>query len=137
MSRPDGTPPWRPGDESLETILLVEDDEAVRAVTSRALLRFGYTVLAAEGGSAALQILEEHGDPIHLLLTDIMMPGMNGVEVARHVVDARPEIRVFFMSGYADQDLVRQGLLTPGTHFIQKPFTPFELVDRVRSILDE
>ena len=120
----------------LETILLVEDDDAVRAVTSRALLRFGYTVLAAEGGSQALKLLEDHGDTIHLLLTDIMMPGMNGVEVARRILEARPGIRVFFMSGYADQDLVRQGLLAPGTHFIQKPFTPFELVERVRRILD-
>ncbi|TVR63414.1 MAG: response regulator [Gemmatimonadales bacterium] len=119
-----------------ETVLLVEDDDAVRAVTSRALLRFGYTVLAAEGGPQALDLLEEHGDGIDLLLTDIMMPGMNGVEVARRVVEAKPGIRVFFMSGYADQDLVRQGLLSPGTHFIQKPFTPFELVERVREVLD-
>lgn len=130
----------RPGEVSkpqLETVLLVEDDDAVRAVTSRALLRFGYTVLAAEGGPQALKLIEEHGETIDLLLTDIMMPGMNGVEVARRVVEKRPGIRVFFMSGYADQDLVRQGLLAPETHFIQKPFTPFELVERVRAILDE
>ena len=119
-----------------ETILLVEDDDAVRAVTRRALSRFGYSVLTAEGGQEAIRIAEEHPEAIKLLLTDIMMPGMNGVEVAAQVGEIRPGIRVFYMSGYADQDLVRQGLLTPGTRFLQKPFTPQELADRVRDILD-
>ena len=119
-----------------ETILLVEDDTAVRAVTRRALSRFGYTVLTAEGGQEAIRIAREHPEKIKLLLTDIMMPGMNGVEVAARVGEIRPGIRVFYMSGYADQDLVRQGLLTPGTRFLQKPFTPQELADRVRDILD-
>jgi two-component system, cell cycle sensor histidine kinase and response regulator CckA len=119
-----------------ETILLVEDDDAVRAVAERALLRFGYDVLAAARGEDALRIAEEHPDSIDLLLTDIMMPGMNGVEVAASVARARPGIQVFFMSGYADQDLVRQGLLETGTHFLQKPFTPQELAARIRGILD-
>lgn len=118
-----------------ETILLVEDDDAVRAVTKRALSRFGYSVLPARGGEEALRLAGEH-DHIDLLLTDIMMPGMNGVEVASQVTEVRPDIRVFYMSGYADQDLVRQGLLTPGTRFLQKPFTPQELAERVREILD-
>lgn len=118
-----------------EKILLVEDDDAVRAVTERALARFGYAVLPACGGKEALEIVHDHAD-IDLLLTDIMMPGMNGVEVATEVAQVRPDIRVFYMSGYADQDLVRQGLLTPGTRFLQKPFTPQELAERVREILD-
>ena len=119
-----------------ETILLVEDDEAVRAVAERALLRFGYQVLSAPRGEDALRIVDEHEGVIDLLLTDIMMPGMNGVEVAASVAKMRPGIQVFFMSGYADQDLVRQGLLEPGTHFLQKPFTPQELAGRTPGILD-
>lgn len=120
----------------LATILLVEDDAAVRTVAQRALSRYGYRVLTAAGGDEALRMAEEHGDRIRLLLTDIMMPGMNGVEVAAGVTRILPDVRVFFMSGYADQDLVRQGLLKPGTHFLQKPFTPRELATRVGEILE-
>jgi two-component system, cell cycle sensor histidine kinase and response regulator CckA len=119
-----------------ETILLVEDDEAVRSVARRALSRFGYEVLSASRGGEAVDIASTFNGSIELLLTDIMMPGMNGVEVAGAVSRLRPGILVFFMSGYADQDLVRQGLLEPGTHFLQKPFTPQELADRIRTILD-
>jgi len=119
-----------------ETILLVEDDEAVRAVAERSLGRFGYDVITATGGEEALRIAEEYDGTISLLLTDIMMPGMNGIEVARAVARIRGGILIFFMSGYADQDLVRQGLLEPGTHFLQKPFTPQELAVRIRTILD-
>jgi two-component system, cell cycle sensor histidine kinase and response regulator CckA len=122
--------------EGSETILLVEDDAAVRAVAERSLARFGYAVLSAERGEDAVAIAESHDGTIDLLLTDIMMPGMNGVEVASAIAKARPGILVFFMSGYADQDLVRRGLLEPGTHFLQKPFTPQELAIRIRSILD-
>lgn len=123
--------------EGSETILLVEDDPAVRAVAERSLNRFGYHVLSAERGEDALSMVERHDGTIDLLLTDIMMPGMNGIEVAAAVAKARPGILVFFMSGYADQDLVRRGLLEPGTHFLQKPFTPQELAIRIRSILDQ
>jgi two-component system, cell cycle sensor histidine kinase and response regulator CckA len=119
-----------------ETILLVEDDDAVRAVTRRALKRFGYNVLSACGGEEALQLARRHPEDIDLLLTDIMMPGLNGVEVATKVTRIREGIHVFYMSGYADQDLIRQGLLAPGTRFLQKPFTPQELADRVRDVLD-
>ncbi len=119
-----------------ETILLVEDDDAVRAVTRRALKRFGYNVLSACGGDEALQLARRHPEEIDLLLTDIMMPGLNGVEVAAKVSRICEGIHVFYMSGYADQDLIRQGLLSPGTRFLQKPFTPQELADRVRDVLD-
>jgi two-component system cell cycle sensor histidine kinase/response regulator CckA len=121
--------------EASGTILLVEDDSAVRAVARRALLRFGFNVLPAAGGEEALQVANEHNGEIDLLLTDVMMPGMNGVEVAKRIQRLRPGIRVFYMSGYADQDLVGQGLLQPGTHFLQKPFTPQELGGRVRDVL--
>jgi CheY-like chemotaxis protein len=122
--------------QGTETILLVEDDEAVRSVARRALVRFGYHVLSASRGPEALEVAASHKGTIDLLLTDIMMPGMNGVEVAAAVSRLRPGLLVFFMSGYADQDLVRQGLLEPGTHFLQKPFTPQELAERIRRILD-
>ena len=119
-----------------ETVLLVEDDDAVREVATRTLSRFGYTVLSAEEGARALEIVEDQGEEIDLLLTDIMMPGMNGVELGLEVARRKPGIKVFYMSGYADQELVRQGLLEPGTTFLQKPFTPRQLVARIRAILD-
>ena len=118
------------------TILLVEDDHAVRRVAERALTRDGFQVLSAEGGVEALELTSEHPGTIDLLLTDIMMPVMNGVEVAAKVVELRPDIRVLYMSGYADQELVRRGLLDPETHFLQKPFAPQELCGRVKEILD-
>lgn len=123
------------GNPASETILVVEDDPAVRFVTSRALGRFGYSVLTAVSGAEALRILKEVGDAVDLVLTDIMMPDMNGVELSRLVHEAHPDIRVAFMSGYADEELLRQGLLAPKTQFIPKPFSPLELADRVRSIL--
>ncbi len=119
-----------------EKILLVEDDPPVRAVAHRGLSRYGYSVLPAESGSEALRLAEEHEGTIDLLLTDIMMPGMNGVEVGAEILKRYPGIKVLYMSGYADQDLVRQGLLKPGTRFLQKPFTPGELAERVREVLD-
>jgi CheY-like chemotaxis protein len=119
-----------------ETILVVEDDVGVRAVISRTLGRLGYEVLAAEGGEEAIEIIRRHEGPIDLLLTDIMMPGMNGMEVGTEVARSRPGIPIFYMSGYADQELVRRGLLDPSTHFLQKPFSPQELGSRVREVLD-
>ncbi len=119
-----------------ERILLVEDDPAVRAVAQRGLTRFGYEVLAASSGEEAIRVADATTSPIHLVLTDIMMPGMNGVEVGRELLRRRPGIKVFYMSGYADKDLIRQGLLEPGTIFLQKPFSPKELAERIRHVLD-
>ena len=119
-----------------ETVLLVEDDAAVRAVAGKALLRFGHTVLSAESGEDAVRLARNFQGRIHLLLTDIMMPGMTGLEIAARVTRFRPGIRVFFMSGFVDEDLVRQGLLDPDTQLLQKPFSPEELSTRVRAILD-
>jgi CheY-like chemotaxis protein len=95
--------------DSTGTVLIVEDDDAVRAVTRRALARFGYTVLIAAGGEEALRVAREHAGKIDLLLTDVMMPGMNGVEVAARISEISPGIRVFYMSGYADRDLLGKG----------------------------
>jgi len=131
------TDPDDPGREAPATILLVEDDDAVRAVSERALTRFGFQVLSARSGDEAVRLAQAHPGPIDLVLTDIMMPGMNGVEVAQIVSTHRPGIHVFFMSGYADQDLIRKGLLEPGTRFLQKPFSPRELSQRLWDILGE
>lgn len=126
--------PFPSGDE---TVLLVEDDDAVRAVAGRTLKRLGYCVLAASGGHEALKLAQNHPETIHLLLTDIMMPGMNGVELSRKLAVLLPNTRVLFMSGYADQDLIREGLLEPGTSFLAKPFTPQELGQKIRNVLME
>jgi DNA-binding response OmpR family regulator len=115
--------------------LIVEDDDAVRAVTRRALTRFGYAVLTASGGEEALRVARDYTGRIDLLLTDVMMPGMNGVEVAARISEVHPGVRVFYMSGYADRELMGKGLLAPETHFLQKPFTPQELGGRVKEIL--
>jgi CheY-like chemotaxis protein len=122
--------------KTLETILVVEDDLGVRTVISRTLVRLGYKVLAAEGGKEAIEMIREYEGRIDLLLTDLMMPGMNGIEVGAEVARSRPGIPIFYMSGYTDQELVRRGLLDPSSHFLQKPFSPQELGRRVREVLD-
>ena len=131
------TDPDDSGRKTPATILLVEDDAAVRGVSERALTRLGFQVLSASSGHVAVRLAQTHPGPIDLVLTDIMMPGMNGVELAQIVSTHRPGVHVFFMSGYADQDLIRKGLLEPGTHFLQKPFSPRELSQRLRKILGE
>jgi two-component system cell cycle sensor histidine kinase/response regulator CckA len=118
------------------TILVVEDDTAVGSVIRRSLERFGYQVLLVESGTEAIRIATEHPEQIDLLLTDIVMPGMNGVQVADAVVKLRDDIRVLFMSGYADQELIRTGLLSHQSRFLQKPFDPGELNRKVRETLE-
>jgi two-component system, cell cycle sensor histidine kinase and response regulator CckA len=119
-----------------ETVLLVEDEAVVRALARRTLELQGYTVLDAANGAAALQRMEEHGRPVHLLITDIIMPGMNGRELARLAVERQPGIAVIYMSGYTADDLVTRGLREAGAPFLQKPFLPDMLTRRVRDILD-
>ncbi len=128
-----GTSPRRGG----ETILLVEDDEQVRLVAKGILARNGYTVLEARGGAEALLISESHPGRIHLLLTDVVMPLMNGPDVARRLRPARPEMKVLFMSGYTDDSIVRHGVVEGDTAFVQKPLTPNLLTRKVRETLDE
>ncbi len=120
-----------------ETILLVEDNEVVRQVTTQVLRSRGYTVLEAAGGQEALALSEQYPGPIHLLLTDVIMPGMNGLEVAERWMARRPATRVLFMSGYPEDLMGRPDQLWEKVFFLQKPFTPELLARKVREALDE
>src|SRR5207249_2077314 len=118
-----------------ETVLLVEAENAVRALAREVLRRHGYVVLEARHGVDALRLAERHPDDIHLMITDVVMPHMGGRELAERLVAARPKMRVLFMSGYTDQAIMHTHL-TPGSAFLQKPFTPESFARKVRSVLD-
>jgi PAS domain S-box-containing protein len=119
-----------------ETILLVEDDEAVRGLAQLILEERGYRVLAASGGEEAELLAAGWEGPIHLLLSDVIMPGMNGREVADRLCPLRPEMRTIFMSGYTGDTVLRRGIVAEDSDFIQKPFTPTILAVKVRQVLD-
>ena len=119
-----------------ETILLVEDDDDVRAMTREALESQGYTVLAASRGHEALEILKRHAGPVHLVVTDVVMPHMNGGELAQRLRAACRGIRVLFISGYTDDPAVRRDVLDAGAPFLQKPFDLEALARKVREVLD-
>jgi len=119
-----------------ETILLVEDEVAVRDLVCEALTQQGYHVLAAPGGAEGLQVAVTHPGRIHLLLSDVVMPRMGGAELSRKLAESRPGIRVLYMSGYTDDAVVRHGVLEARVAFLQKPFTLDALARRVRDVLD-
>jgi CheY-like chemotaxis protein len=118
-----------------ETILLVEDEEAVRTMICRVLQGSGYRILEARHGKEALEICRQHTGPIHLMVTDVIMPQMSGRELAEQLAPARPEMKVLFMSGYPDNAIVHHGVLESGTAFLQKPFTLNALENKVREVL--
>jgi len=120
----------------METVLLVEDEPAVRDLARDVLTARGYTVLVARLGAEALQICERHPGPIQLAVTDVVMPEMNGRELAQRLAVLRPGLKILYMSGYTDHAVVNHGVLDPGTVFLQKPFGPGVLVRKVREILD-
>ena len=122
--------------EGRETVLLVEDDDAIRRVVLESLRMNGYTVLEAADGSQAIMICERREQPIDLLITDVVMPLMSGPELVRRVKAVRPDLPTLFISGYTDKALIHQGLREAGTVFLQKPFTPDVLVRKVREVLD-
>jgi CheY-like chemotaxis protein len=120
-----------------ETILLVEDEEAVRGLILRSLQRHGYHVLAAQDGQEALRVATAHQGALDLILTDVVMPLLSGPELAQQVHAAYPQAKLLFMSGYTDDAVVRHGLNEAEMAFIQKPFSPENLVQKVRQVLDE
>jgi len=119
-----------------ETVLVVEDEPAVLTLSRRALEAQGYVVLAASDADAALRVVERHGGMIHLLLTDVVMPGLSGHELADRLTAQRPGIRVLYMSGYPGDAVVQHGTLPSGSAFLQKPFSPDGLARKVRDVLD-
>jgi PAS domain S-box-containing protein len=119
-----------------ETILLVEDEVMVRQMVARILLRAGYQVLAAADGREALQLVEQHPHRISLVITDVVMPGMNGRDLSTRLSNLRPDLPVLFISGYPDEVMITRSLLEPGSPFLHKPFAPELLTAKVRELLD-
>jgi PAS domain S-box-containing protein len=132
----------KPGPDSLstprgsETILLVEDEAGVRELVRRILVAYGYTVLTASRGDEALQVCGCHEGSVHLLMTDVVMPGMSGRALADRLTALYPNVKVLYMSGYTDATIARNGELEDGAMFLQKPFTPGALARKVREVLD-
>jgi two-component system cell cycle sensor histidine kinase/response regulator CckA len=119
-----------------ETVLLAEDDSAVRVLAARVLRGLGYTVVEATDGEDALDLATTHGEPIELLLADMVLPRLGGKELAARVAHRHPNIKMIFMSGYTDSAIVHHGRLDAGVDFLQKPFTPAALANKVRAVLD-
>jgi two-component system cell cycle sensor histidine kinase/response regulator CckA len=128
--------PFRAKLEGSETILIVEDEMALRTLLSKFFRLYGYEVLEARDGGEALLICERHQGLIHIMLTDVVMPKMSGRELAERLTPLHPEMQVFYMSGYTDSDLVPFGISEPSKTIIPKPFRPLDLVKKVREFLD-
>ena len=122
--------------EGRETILLVDDDQSVRALARAVLSRYGYAVLDASDADAAIQVADQHPSSIDLLLTDVNMPGLGGHALEEHLKQARPTLKTLFMSGDPTNTLVRRGPVVEMPPFVPKPFTPEMLVRAVRAVLD-
>jgi DNA-binding NtrC family response regulator len=123
--------------DGTETILVVEDEPMVRQLACKALSAHGYRVLEAMNAIEGLQIAMEYAGSIHLLLTDVVMPQMNGQQLCDRVTIIRPEIKVLYMSGYTDNEVIRHGLLDEGINFLQKPFTIQSLAQKIREVLSQ
>ena len=119
-----------------ETVLIVEDNDALRKLAKNALRKYGYEILEAENGEKALNVSETHEGPIHLLLTDVVMPTMSGTDLSEKLQSIRPETRVIYMSGYTADAIVRNGILRQDINFIEKPFSLESLGKKVRQVLD-
>jgi CheY-like chemotaxis protein len=119
-----------------ETILLVEDNTGVRELLRQVLPSLGYTLVEAENGQEALRLLADYPDPIHLLLTDVVMPGISGKTLAEEASRTRPDLKMLFMSGYTDEAIVQHGVSDAEAAFLQKPFSLMALAAKIRSVLD-
>jgi CheY-like chemotaxis protein len=136
VTQPEARPvqaPIHPGDE---TVLLVEDEPEVRSLVQRILKTQGYTVVTAANPDEALAVAREFKGTIQVMVTDIVMPGMSGLQLAERLMPTRPNMRVLFVSGYTHDAIGPQGILEPGTAFLQKPFTPNALARKVREVLE-
>jgi CheY-like chemotaxis protein len=120
-----------------ETVLVVEDEPSILTMTVSMLERQGYTVLAAGSPEAAIPLAAGYAEPVHLLITDVIMPGMNGRDLAAALQAVRPQLKCLFMSGYATDVIAHRGVLESGRQFIQKPFSRAELLTRVQEVLAE
>ncbi len=118
-----------------ETVLVVEDEEMVRELACETLEAYGYSIIEAKSPTDSLQLAANYKAPIHLLLTDVIMPEMNGGELYKKLTIIRPDIKVLYMSGYTDNVIVHHGVLDEGVHFLQKPFTIHDLTRKVRIVL--
>ena len=132
----DSTQPAPRSYEGRETILLVDDDPAVRSLARTILTRNGYSVLEAESGEDAIAVSGRHTGPIHLLLTEINMPGLRGHALEEQLAHARPKLKTLFMSGDPSNALVHRGPVVEMAPFVPKPFKPETLVRAVRAVLD-
>jgi CheY-like chemotaxis protein len=118
-----------------ETILLVEDEAMLRDMLCETLESHGYTVLVARNGTEAPQTAASYAGVIELMVTDVIMPGLTGPKVVERIAPSRPEMRVLYISGYSDESVVRNGVVSPGTAFLSKPFTPEAFLGKVRDLL--
>ena len=119
-----------------ETVLVVEDEDSVRDMIREILAEYGYDVLEARSGREAVDLCSRHQGTIHMMLTDVVMPGMNGVELSKRLAPMQPEMKVLIMSGYTADAIAHQGMLDPGIAFLQKPFAMDTLAHKVREVLD-
>jgi len=119
-----------------ETILLVEDEDPVRELTYRMLESYGYVVLEAGHPDQALRVSEQHKGDIDLLVSDVVMPGMGGPALAEQLTRSRPQLKVLYISGYTDDEIIRRGVVEQGIRLLQKPFAPDELARKVREALE-
>jgi DNA-binding NtrC family response regulator len=120
-----------------ETVLLVEDESAILEITTTMLEHLGYTVLAASTTGEAIRLANEHPGEIHLLITDVVMPEMNGRKLAERLMPLHPNLKLLFMSGYTSNVIAHQGVLNEGVCFIQKPFSMKDFATKVREVLDQ
>ena len=133
--RPKTVVPAQPPARRTETVLIVEDEEIVRELVCEVLSEHGYDVLCAPNGAEAMRMNAEHRGRIALLITDVVMPQMGGLELSRRLTALRPDLKVLYVSGYSEDDMNEQGVLSPDVEFLEKPFTPQAITRKVREIL--